>query len=163
MVNRASIINGNMKSLTMCIILMLITCSALFGFFAWRDSIQASVRLEWATASEIDTAGFNIYRSEAAGYGFELVNTGIIPASQDPLIGATYYFIDDNVVPGKTYYYLLEDVGMNGQANRTEPIEIVAQADYWINLTVSVLSIGLALMLMLNKLWISRYSTEKKA
>ncbi len=163
MVKQAGIINGNMKSIYMLIILLLIMCSALFGYFAWRDSIQASVRLEWTTASEIDTAGFNIYRSEVAEYGFELVNTGIIPASQEPLIGATYLYIDDNVAPGKTYYSLLEDVDMNGQANRTNPIEVVAQADYWRNLTVSMLSIGLVMVLMLNKRWIYRYFTEKKA
>lgn len=45
------------------IVLLLVLLMAGFGYIAWSGSSQASVLVEWTTASELDTAGFNLYRS----------------------------------------------------------------------------------------------------
>ena len=88
---------------------------------------KASVLVEWTTASELDTAGFNLYRSEVQSGPFVQINQDLIPTSSDPLSGGSYQFEDNAVQPGKTYYYELEDVELNGGTNRFGPIQVTAQ------------------------------------
>ena len=87
---------------------------------------EAVVIVEWTTASEVDTAGFNLYRSESPEGPFTRINDHLIPASPDPLLGGSYAFTDSNVVAGHTYYYQLEDVEIDGTATRHGPIEVKA-------------------------------------
>lgn len=133
-------------------------CACLSGYLAWQDSQRAAVIIDWTTASEIDTIGFNLYRSEQIDQGFIRVNTEIIPASQEPLTGGEYTYQDTDVVPGKVYYYLLEDIAMNGQVARNSPIEIKAQADYGLNLLLSFVFSGMALFLVINVAWLRNLS-----
>ncbi|NIN65277.1 MAG: hypothetical protein GTO63_11385, partial [Anaerolineae bacterium] len=46
-----------------------------------------TVIVEWTTESEIDLAGFNLYRSERPDGPYVKVNEALIPASPDPLTG----------------------------------------------------------------------------
>ncbi len=103
-------------------------CAALLGVFGWRNRNQANVIVEWRTASELDTVGFNLYRSTNSDGAYEQVNAAIIPASPDPWAGGDYSYIDEKVQGGVVYYYLLEDVALDGSVNRHGPIEIEAQA-----------------------------------
>lgn len=106
--------------------------SIVTGVIAWRQLGSAEVIIEWSTASELDTAGFNLYRGEAPEGPFEPVNDSLIPSSEDPLSGGEYTYEDSNVRAGETYYYLLEDVEYSGRTSRTDPIEVVAQgASRW--------------------------------
>lgn len=73
------------------------------------------VTLTWTTESEIDNAGFNIYRAEAGGE-YVKVNDEIIPAQGSATSGATYEFVDEDVQNRVTYSYKLEDVDANGTA-----------------------------------------------
>ena len=118
------------------IIFILLTC--LTGFVAWSDSRRAVVVIDWSTASEIDIVGFNIYRGEQNEEDFSKINSEIIPASQEPLTGGNYSFQDHDVTPGRVYYYLLEDVSMDGGVSRNGPIEVKAQADFWLSLLISI-------------------------
>jgi hypothetical protein len=70
------------------------------------------VLLEWATLTEVNHFGFNLYRSSTGSLGDEvqIINEDIIPGTGGPNTGATYDFLDTNVVPGLTYTYWLEDV-----------------------------------------------------
>ena len=90
---------------------------------------EAVVIVEWTTASEVDTAGFNLYRSEDPDGPFTRINDHLIPASPDPLLGGSYAFTDTDVVAGHTYYYQLEDVEIDGTATRHGPIEVKAVGD----------------------------------
>lgn len=79
------------------------------------------VRLDWETASEIDTAGFYVLRSTTGGnlpgdyatIPLTDVETGetdpFVPPKGD-LIGALYAYYDQNVTAGTTYYYFLQAV-----------------------------------------------------
>lgn len=87
---------------------------------------SSTINVEWTTASETNTAGFNLYRSERAGGSYIKVNAQLIPASTDPLTGGKYSFEDKNVTPGKTYYYELEDVQLDGVTTRHGPIVVTA-------------------------------------
>jgi hypothetical protein len=66
--------------------------------------------LTWETASEVDTAGFHVYRSQSPDGPFDLLTDAPIPALGDPLVGASYKYEDRNLAWGKDYYYQLEEV-----------------------------------------------------
>ena len=86
------------------------------------------VVVEWTTESEVDMAGFNLYRSESPDGPYVKVNAALIPGSSDPLLGGKYVYTDTNVVAGHTYYYKLEDVELDGTTTLHGPIEVVAEA-----------------------------------
>ncbi len=72
------------------------------------------VLLSWETASEVGSAGFNVYRAEASGDNFVQVNAALIPAEGDEMVGAAYRFEDDDVQLGRRYAYRIEEVEWDG-------------------------------------------------
>ncbi len=98
----------------------------LLLFVAWRAAQDATVLVEWSTASELDTAGFNLYRGESPEGPFTQINTSLIPASTDPLAGSQYSYKDTRVSPGKLYYYQLEELELGGGSTRFGPISVRA-------------------------------------
>ncbi len=88
----------------------------------------ASVVVEWTTASELDTVGFNLYRSESPEGAQKRLNESLIPAAADSLAGSDYHFTDKQARSGRTYFYWLEDVDAQGNLSRNGPIEARADA-----------------------------------
>jgi hypothetical protein len=88
---------------------------------------RADVIVEWETASELDTVGFNVMRSESPAGPFIQVNTDLIPAASDTLTGSQYKYKDTDTQPGITYFYMLEEIELTGQSNQHGPISVKAQ------------------------------------
>lgn len=86
------------------------------------NPLQPKVVVQWQTASEVNTAGFNIYRSDNRDGPYAKLNDRLIPPSSNPLSGGTYRYEDATAMPGQTYYYRLEDVELNGVSTRHEPM-----------------------------------------
>ncbi len=80
------------------------------------------VEVNWTTASELDNAGFNLYRSLSKDGEKSQLNEALIPAQGDELQGASYSFTDNDVTPGITYYYWLEDVDIHGKSTMHGPV-----------------------------------------
>jgi len=80
------------------------------------------VTLTWETGSEVDNAGFNLWRSQAADGPYTKINEALIPAKGDAHSGASYTYTDTNVVKGVTYYYKLEDVDIHGVSTFHGPV-----------------------------------------
>lgn len=80
--------------------------------------------ITWKTASEVDTAGFNLYRATSPEGPWIKINDELIPPSQDPVSGGSYEFKDQTAEPGKTYYYRLEEIELSGNSNRFDPIKL---------------------------------------
>jgi hypothetical protein len=95
--------------------------------YTWRISTHARIVIEWSTASELDTVGFNIYRSDKPEDPGVLVNDDLIPAKEDAQAGADYKYTDQGIAPGTVYYYYLEDVSADGTTHRNGPVEAKAQ------------------------------------
>lgn len=102
----------------------------LFVLFACAPA-PARIVVQWTTATEINTAGFNVYRGERAEGPYAKLNAQLIAAS-DALIGGKYQYEDTAVVAGQTYYYQLEDVEYGGAAARHGPIVITAASPFGI-------------------------------
>jgi len=79
------------------------------------------VTLEWTTESEIDNAGFNIYRAVSENGEYVQINESIIPAQGSSTQGASYQIVDEGLQNRKTYYYKLEDIDLNGTATEHGP------------------------------------------
>ncbi len=93
------------------------------------EAKNAVILIEWSTASELDTVGFNLYRSDNSEGPFEMINASLVPSSSDPLTGGEYKYEDTSVTAGKTYYYRLEDVETNGATSQHGPIEVKAESE----------------------------------
>jgi len=135
------------------LLLGIILLALVIGSIAWREFLKAEVIVEWTTASELSTVGFNLYRSELDNGQYVKVNNVLIPASPDPFTGGNYTYIDDQVNAGSTYYYQLEDVEADGSTSRYGPIEVQAQRGGSIELLISIflLALGVFVMLLLLK------------
>ncbi len=76
--------------------------------------------IRWSTETEVNTAGFNVYRAPGEDGPWEKINQRLIPGSPDPLRGGSYVFTDTNVISGIAYWYELEEVELGGRATRLE-------------------------------------------
>lgn len=85
------------------------------------------VIIEWTTASEVNTAGFNLSRADKPDGDYKRVNAEMIPSSTDPMLGGQYVYTDEGVISGRTYYYQLEDVEYTGAVVHHGPLEAQAQ------------------------------------
>jgi hypothetical protein len=80
------------------------------------------VTLAWETATEVDNAGFNLYRALTQDGPWTQINDGLIPAKGDPVSGASYSFVDRPHYG--TYYYQLEDVDYHGVSTQHGPVRV---------------------------------------
>ena len=74
-----------------------------------------TVRVEWETAAELNTIGFGLYRSLETSPGEWGAALYAVAAHGDPVSGWTYSYTDTAVVPGTTYYYILDDLEVSPQ------------------------------------------------
>ena len=71
------------------------------------------ILVEWETATEQDTLGFNLYRSlDSGSQGDKVGDT--FPVRGDGFTGAQYSYPDTDIVTGKRYYYSLEEIASGG-------------------------------------------------
>jgi len=103
----------------------------LAGIFSLTQAFNSyqhtEILLTWSTASEVNTAGFNIIRGDTPDLIAMQINAELIPASPSPLAGSSYRFTDTDVRPGGVYFYVIEEVELDGKTNRFDPIQVVAR------------------------------------
>ncbi len=75
---------------------------------------DTGVTLKWVTESEVDNAGFYIYRSETKDGEFRVVNATIIQGAGTTGERNEYTWTDATAKPNTVYYYRIEDVSHAG-------------------------------------------------
>lgn len=122
----------------------------VFAYQSWRLSTQAAILIQWNTAGELDAAGFNLFRSESPEGTFVPVNANLIPAELDLQTGGSYEYVDQNVEPGLTYYYQLEEFETGVRSTQSDLVAVKAvregRQEFVISLVLAALGI-LGLML----------------
>jgi len=97
-----------------------------FQAFAGNQAVE----LAWETESEINNAGFNIYRSERINGRYCKVNDELIPATGGSTQGAFYSFVDQELMNRFVYYYKLEDIDFMGKSTFHGPVRAVPRRLY---------------------------------
>jgi len=89
----------------------------LIQYFGANNS-PSGVELVWSAFSDHQVRGFRLYRQADDEAYFGLVNTnGLVPLWQQS-------YVDIDVMPSTTYYYILSVVMVNGQEYLSQPIKI---------------------------------------
>lgn len=83
-----------------------------------------NVKLEWATATELNNVGFFVKRSNARDTGYARLNSVIIPAKGDGLTGGNYELVDSTAITGTQYWYLLESIDSSQASQFSDPVTI---------------------------------------
>ena len=83
---------------------------------------DGQVTLKWATESEIENLGFNIYRSTKYNDQFSIINDELIPGAGNSSSRHEYEYIDKGLTNGITYWYKLEDVDYSGNTELHGPV-----------------------------------------
>ena len=78
------------------------------------EHTNAGVVVKWTTESEIDNAGFYIYRSQTKDGEFKVVNPQMIQGAGTTGERNEYTWTDTTAKPNKAYYYRIEDVSHAG-------------------------------------------------
>ena len=80
------------------------------------------VLLKWKTESEIENAGFNLYRSEDG----ELVkvNANLIEGAGTTANPQEYRYVDEEFEDGSTLFYVVESVAFDGKTSRSDPVKV---------------------------------------
>ncbi|RKU36285.1 hypothetical protein C6495_03990 [Candidatus Poribacteria bacterium] len=82
-----------------------------FGVSGYTAS---GVVLTWATASEIDNAGFNVLRREGREGVFRVVTPALIAGAGTTGERSTYTFTDTTAKSGVLYFYQIEEISFDG-------------------------------------------------
>ncbi|CAB1057424.1 Beta-galactosidase (EC [Olavius sp. associated proteobacterium Delta 1] len=81
-----------------------------------------AVLVEWETAQEIDNMGFYLYRSTGLAGPYEKLTEQLIGGTDYSVMGRAYAYEDRDLVPGRLYYYKLEDLDSDGTRTFHGPI-----------------------------------------
>lgn len=82
------------------------------------SNAPSGVELVWSALSDQNIRGFRLYRQADDEAYFGLVNRhGLVPLWQQS-------YVDADVVPVTTYYYILSVVLVNGQEYLSQPVKI---------------------------------------
>lgn len=134
------------------LILMGFLWLVLGGALIVYQLLTPSVTVHWNTETELNTAGFNLYRSQLEKDDYVLVNPILIDSEGSSVSGASYTYVDDEVEAGKTFFYLLEEIQNDGASNRYEDF-IFSYTIPWMTwgsviLAAVVIVIGLGLLVV---------------
>ena len=94
----------------------------LFSFAA--NGKNNGIELLWITESESNSWGFNIYRSLDKDKNYSQINAGLIKAAGNSTQRRIYRFQDNRVEENQNYWYLLEQIDIDGASQQFGPISM---------------------------------------
>ncbi len=112
-------------SVTATVLLAAATKALLASFDAFGDG--GRVVVEWRTAVEMGTAGFDLWRRHAGDAAYAKVNPTLIPGVLTALQGGTYRHVDRGATVGTTVDYLLEERDLHGRGQTFGPFTVTPE------------------------------------
>ena len=88
------------------------------------EHTDVGVILNWTTESEVDNAGFYIYRSETRNGEFVVVNTTMIQGAGTTGERNEYTWTDTTAKLNTVYYYRIEDVSHAGEREQLATVRL---------------------------------------
>lgn len=87
--------------------------------------------LHWVTYTECNNQGWNIYRSNEQDFcSAKMLNSELITAIGTSCEPTSYSFVDlYEIEPGKTYFYYLQSVNVNGETKLHGPVSLLIPID----------------------------------
>ena len=95
---------------------------AVSCFEACAEESQPTV--EWHTATEVGTVGFNLWRQDPVSKEYELVNPNFLPALPNSPQGGVYRLTDPGAQYGEPVVYRLEEIDALGQTMSYGPFTV---------------------------------------
>ena len=89
---------------------------------------DASVILEWRTASELSNLGFHVHRASSENGPWTRLTTSLVPGLGSSAVGQAYSFRDSGLVNGTRYFYRLDDVAAASKTTSHGPVSAVPGA-----------------------------------
>ena len=93
-----------------------------------ENAVQAETQLQidpnilrWATASEKDNFGYEVYRGLSKKGPFKKINLDIIEGAGTTDIPQRYHFSDADIEPDTVYWYYIESILLTGERKRVTP------------------------------------------
>ena len=115
---RPSLRDSNMHKLLK---LTLAAGMLLFSVTQAGENTGISNYIEWATASELNNFGFDVWRGDREEGPFDRINENTIPGAGSSDTTNRYEFIDDTIEAGKAYWYYVESISMSGRRVKFSP------------------------------------------
>ena len=88
------------------------------------EHTDAGVILKWTTESELDNAGFYIYRSQTRDGTFKVVNPTLIQGAGTTSERNKYTWTDTTAKPNVAYYYRIEDISHAGERKQLATVRM---------------------------------------
>ncbi|MCM2323429.1 MAG: C25 family cysteine peptidase [Oligoflexia bacterium] len=112
-----------------CQITMAASASPVSMMSLQAAGYDGAIAVDWVTGSELDHAGFNVYRADAPGTGLVQINRTLIRNFSSSVLGhGRYRFVDTRVENERPYFYYVEDVATNGRRTLHGPASATPRA-----------------------------------
>jgi hypothetical protein len=87
------------------------------------------VLLNWETGSELNHLGFNVYRSDSMYGNYDQINQEVIQNFVNTTnFKGSYIYVDSGLSNGQIYYYMIEDIALDGKRELHGPVAAMPQA-----------------------------------
>lgn len=88
------------------------------------SATEGGTLIAWGSSSEIDNAGFNIWRSESEDGKYIKITSTPLEAIGGSTLSAEYSYVDNTIRHGSNYYYKLEDINTSGISTFHDPVSV---------------------------------------
>lgn len=106
-----------------------VTTPAVVSSLRASAAAGGGVLVEWQTAAETGTAGFNVYRRDRATRKFERVNPELLAALVGADQGGTYRFVDEEAPASGLLVYTIEEVAADGGRRHHGPYRVAVERE----------------------------------
>ncbi len=94
------------------------------GNIAATASAGEGIVLAWRTESEVNSAGFHVWRSQSENGTYKPVTTSLMPSQGNGSAATEYKFVDKNVQDEHEYWYKIEEISTDGKSEFFGPISV---------------------------------------